>query len=54
MEAVEAGRANFVDALPLKSRSCRLRSDAFLFLRGREAAGKGGGERLRKGERWRG
>ena len=37
--------------LTLKSRSCRLRLGAFLFLGRREAAGKGGGERLRKGER---
>ena len=39
--------------LPLKSRSARLRSGKrrLLFLEGREAAGKGGGEKLRKGER---
>jgi len=39
--------------LPLKSRSGRLRSgkQRLPFLGGREAAGKGGGERLRKGER---
>ena len=39
--------------LPLMSRSGRLRSGKrrLLFLGGRDAAGKGGGERLRKGER---
>ena len=39
--------------LPLKSRSGRLRSGKrrLLFFGGRDAAGKGGGERVRKGER---